>query len=67
MVSNRALAIICVESGLYRFLLHSAPHLTQSIKSFVEELEGCKRDAQNDSQRLKYWSNLQAPKVRELW
>lgn len=65
MVSNRALAIICVESGLHRFLLHDKPNLTQSIKSFVEELEACKRDAQNDSQRLKYWSSLQAPKVRD--
>ena len=63
MVSNRVLAIICIESGLYRFLLHNTPHLSQSIKSFVEELEACKRDAQNDLQRLKYWSNLQAPKV----
>ncbi|KAF8609137.1 hypothetical protein BDV93DRAFT_517997 [Ceratobasidium sp. AG-I] len=63
MVSNRVLAIICVESGLYRFLLHNTPHLTHSVKSFVEELEACKRDAQNDLQRLKYWSNLQAPKA----
>ncbi|KAG9123792.1 hypothetical protein FRC07_013941 [Ceratobasidium sp. 392] len=62
MVSNRVLAIICVESGLHRFLLHDKPSLIQNIKSFVEEVEAGKREAQNDSQRTKHWSNLRAPK-----
>ncbi|KAG8781886.1 hypothetical protein FRC12_021420 [Ceratobasidium sp. 428] len=62
MVSNRVLAIICVESGLHRFLLHDKPSLTQNIKSFVEEVEAGKREAQTDSQRTKHWSNLRAPK-----
>jgi endoribonuclease Dicer len=65
-VSNRALAIICVESGLHRFLMHDTPHLTQSIKSFVEEIEACKHEAKTDAQRLKYWSTLQAPKVKSI-
>lgn len=66
MVSNRALAVICVESGLHRFLMHDAPHLTKHIKSFVEEIEACKQEAKTDSQRLKYWSTLQAPKVESV-
>ncbi|KAG8743606.1 hypothetical protein FRC10_011669 [Ceratobasidium sp. 414] len=62
MVSNRVLAIICVESGLHRFLLHDKPSLTQSIKNFVGAVEAGKREAQTDSQRIKRWSNLKAPK-----
>ncbi|KAG9095108.1 hypothetical protein FRC06_010118 [Ceratobasidium sp. 370] len=62
MVSNRVLAIICVESGLHRFLLHDKQSLTEQIKNFVGEVEAGKREAQTDSQRTKHWSSLRAPK-----
>ncbi|CAE6441045.1 unnamed protein product [Rhizoctonia solani] len=63
MVSNRALAIICIESGLHRYLMHDMNSLAQSIVSFIDEVEKCKQMAQTDSQRLKYWSKLVAPKA----
>ncbi|KAJ1311188.1 hypothetical protein OPQ81_009689 [Rhizoctonia solani] len=63
MVSNRALAIICIESGLHRYLMHDMSSLAQSIIFFIEEVEACKRVAQTDAQRLKYWSKLVAPKA----
>ncbi|KDN36026.1 hypothetical protein RSAG8_11112, partial [Rhizoctonia solani AG-8 WAC10335] len=63
MVSNRALAIICVESGLHRYLIHDMNSLAQSIVSFIEEVEECKQKAQTDAQRLKHWSKLVAPKA----
>ncbi|KDN36025.1 hypothetical protein RSAG8_11111, partial [Rhizoctonia solani AG-8 WAC10335] len=63
MVSNRALAIICVESGLHRYLIHDMNSLAQSIVSFIEEVEECKQKAQTDAQRLKHWSKLAAPKA----
>ncbi|QRV75969.1 endoribonuclease Dicer [Ceratobasidium sp. AG-Ba] len=62
MVSNRVLAIICVESGLHRFLLHDKPTLAQNIKNFVEEVERGKREAQTSPERIRYWSKLRAPK-----
>ncbi|CAE6432434.1 unnamed protein product [Rhizoctonia solani] len=63
MVSNRALAIICVESGLHRYLMHDINSLAQSIISFIEEVETRKHIAQTDAQRLKLWSKLVAPKA----
>ncbi|KAH7344745.1 hypothetical protein B0J17DRAFT_636693 [Rhizoctonia solani] len=63
MVSNRALAIICVESGLHRYLMHDMNSLAQSIVSFIKEVETCKQIAQTDAQRLKRWSKLVAPKA----
>ncbi|CUA73992.1 endoribonuclease Dicer [Rhizoctonia solani] len=63
MVSNRALAVICVESGLHRYLIHDINSLARTIVSFIEAVESCKQKAQTDAQRLKYWSKLVAPKV----
>ncbi|CAE7125714.1 unnamed protein product [Rhizoctonia solani] len=63
MVSNRALAIICIESGLHRYLIHDVNSLTQSIVSFIKAVEECKQKAQTDAQRLKLWSKLVAPKA----
>ena len=63
MVSNRALAIICIESGLHQYLMHDINSLAQSIVTFIDEVQKCKHIAQTDAQRLKYWSKLVAPKV----
>ncbi|CAE6447858.1 unnamed protein product, partial [Rhizoctonia solani] len=63
MVSNRALAVICVESGLHQYLIHDMNSLTKSIVSFIKAVEARKQEAQTDTQRLRYWSKLVAPKA----
>ncbi|KAF8761100.1 PAZ domain [Rhizoctonia solani] len=63
MVSNRALAIICIESGLHQYLMHDINSLAQSIVTFIDEVQKCKQIARTDAQRLKYWSKLVAPKA----
>ncbi|QRW19106.1 endoribonuclease Dicer [Rhizoctonia solani] len=63
MVSNRALAIICIESGLHQYLMHDTNSLAQSIVTFIDEVQKCKQIARTDAQRLKYWSKLVAPKA----
>lgn len=65
-VSNASLAVLCMEIGLYRFLMHSNKPLGEAIASFREDLEERKKESEMNSNgnRIKaYWNKLKPPKV----
>lgn len=68
MVSNSALAAVCVWSGLHQYLLFESPYLENSIRSYASELEVRQ---QNEYAEAKiegrppgqYWLDIEPPKV----
>lgn len=65
-VSNASLAVLCMEMGLYRFLMHSNKALGEAITLFRQDLEQAKEEAENvcHENKLKvYWNKLKPPKV----
>jgi hypothetical protein len=75
MVSNSALAAVCVWSGLQEHLLLESYHLASSIQVYADQLkdkqaaeyEAAERDGRSPGQ---YWLEIEPPKVSEpfhLW
>jgi hypothetical protein len=68
MVSNSALAAVCVWSGLQEYLLFESSQLSSSIQSYADELkerqekeyELAKEEARSPGQ---YWLDTEPPKV----
>ena len=68
MVSNSALAAVCVWSGLHEFLLFESSQLSTSIQEYAIEL----KDKQEQEYLLaeqegrsagQYWHDIEPPKV----
>lgn len=68
MVSNSALAAICVWSGLHEHLLYESYPLAASIQEYVttlkakqnEEYQAAEREGRSPGQ---YWLEIEPPKV----
>lgn len=70
MVSNSALAAVCVSSGLYNHLL-LASRLTSSVTDYMEKLQAKQTEEYELAQLEKrspgqYWQEIEPPKV-SLW
>jgi hypothetical protein len=72
MVTNTALATICVETELYTYIIHDSPALQTSIDDYVREL----KKAQNLEYQLaesegrtpgQYWVDVEPPKAGEKY
>ncbi|KAG1753945.1 uncharacterized protein EDB91DRAFT_1287021 [Suillus paluster] len=68
MVSNSALAAICVRTGLHEYLLYESYALGNSIQSYVEQLEArhqeeYQRAARDGRPPGQYWLNMEPPKI----
>ncbi|KAF9075929.1 hypothetical protein BDP27DRAFT_1540164 [Rhodocollybia butyracea] len=68
MVSNSALAAICVLSGLYQHLLFESATLAQDIRQYVSLLQRAQVDeyalAKKEGRSAgQYWHNIESPKV----
>lgn len=68
MVSNSALAAICVQSGLHEYFLHKSQPLQNSIREYAAKLEASKIEeyqaAELDGRPPgQFWLELTAPKV----
>ena len=69
MVSNSALAAVCVWSGLQEYLLFESSKLSSSIQNYANELkerqekeyELAKEEGRSPGQ---YWLDTEPPKVR---
>jgi endoribonuclease Dicer len=67
MVSNSALAAVCISSGLYNHLL-LATRLTSSVTDYMEKLK-VKQTEEYELARLEkrspgqYWQEIEPPKV----
>ena len=68
MVTNTALATICVETELYKYIIHDSQTLQTSIDEYVREL----KKARNMEYQLaesegrmpgQYWVDVEPPKV----
>lgn len=68
MVSNSALAAVCVWSGLQEYLLFESPYLENSIRAYANELkekqakEYALAEAEGRSPG-QYWLDIEPPKV----
>ena len=69
MVSNSALAAVCVWSGLQQYLLFESNQLSNSIQSYANELKE-RQDkeyalaAEEGRSPGQYWLDTEPPKVR---
>ena len=72
MVSNSALAAVCVWSGLHEFLLFESSQLSTSIQGYAIEL----KDKQEQEYALaeqegrsagQYWHDIEPPKVHIIF
>ena len=69
MVSNSALAAICVITGLHRHLICHSPELKNSIDTYEVTLQSRRareyETATKENRRPgQYWTDLEPPKVR---
>ena len=69
MVTNTALATVCIESGLAKYLLQDSETLTIQIDAFEKELTKARNDEYElarDEGRMpgQYWVDVEPPKVR---
>lgn len=68
MVSNSALAALCVSSGLYRHLHYDSHSLARSFEAYVKKVEAWRLEetkiaAQNDRSPGQYWLDIESPKA----
>jgi len=68
MVSNSALAAVCVWSGLQKYLLFESSQLEHGIQSYVNELNAKQAEEyvlaeQEGRSPGQYWLDLEPPKV----
>jgi len=72
MVSNSALAAVCVWSGLQEYLLFESSQLSSSIQNYANEL----KERQEKEYELameegrspgQYWLDMEPPKVRLVY
>ncbi|KAK7049611.1 Dicer-like protein 1 [Paramarasmius palmivorus] len=68
MVSNSALAAVCVRSGLHQYLLLGSSHLEDNIKSYIGILQ--QKENEEHANAIKehrpigqYWHGVETPKV----
>lgn len=69
MVSNSALAAVCVRSGLYRHLVFDSNGLTAAIKHYVDqlkvkELEEYQKASEEGRSPGQYWVHIEPQKVK---
>ena len=69
MVSNSALAAVCVWSGLHEFLLFESSQLSTSIQGYAIELKGRQEQEyvlaeQEGRSAGQYWLDIEPPKVQ---
>ncbi|KAI6110462.1 hypothetical protein EV401DRAFT_1869432 [Pisolithus croceorrhizus] len=67
MVSNSALAALCVSSGLYEHLHYDSHSLARSFEAYVNKVEArrlqeTKLAAQNERSPGQYWLDIESPK-----
>lgn len=72
MVSNSALAAVCVWSGLHEYLLFESPQLEHSIRAYCNELQICQQreyELAQEERRMpgQYWLDKEPPKVYSPW
>lgn len=68
MVTNFALAAICVEIGLYKYMIYESPSLGAEIDDYVNQLQRARdleyKMADNEGRPPgQYWVDLEPPKV----
>lgn len=68
MVSNSALAAVCVRTGLHAYLLYESYALGNSIQSYAEQLETRRQEEHQKAVRDgrppgQYWLDMEPPKV----
>lgn len=68
MVSNSALAAVCVRTGLHAYLLYESYTLANSIQSYAEQLETrCQEEHQKAIRDGRppgqYWLDMEPPKI----
>jgi hypothetical protein len=68
MCNNRALAAVCVSSGLYKHLMHESDSLAVSIQAYASTIEVKRKgeerlSATQGRSRGQYWLQVEAPKV----
>jgi endoribonuclease Dicer len=72
MVSNSALAAVCVWAGLDEFLLFESTQLSTSIQGYAIELKERQEkeymQAEEEGRSVgQYWLDIEPPKVRFLF
>lgn len=68
MVSNSALAAVCVQTGLHAYLLYESYALGNSIQSYAEQLETRRQEEHQKAVRDgrppgQYWLDMEPPKI----
>ena len=68
MVTNTALATICIESGLYKHIIHTSTTLASSIEVYKEHLDRARAleyQLADTEGRMpgQYWVDIEPPKV----
>lgn len=68
MVSNSALAAVCVLSGLYRHLHYDSYPLGSSFETYIKRLEALRVQETESATREgrspgQYWMDIEPPKV----
>ncbi|KAG1874526.1 hypothetical protein DFJ58DRAFT_315470 [Suillus subalutaceus] len=68
MVSNSALAAVCVRTGLHAYLLYESYALGNSIQSYAEQLETKRQEEHHKAVRDgrppgQYWLDMEPPKI----
>ena len=68
MVSNAALAAICVHAGFHKILLHDSSSLAVSIEEYMEVLKAAKKKEEQLADKEgrsvgQFWSEIEPPKV----
>ncbi|KAI6105665.1 hypothetical protein F5141DRAFT_1189462 [Pisolithus sp. B1] len=68
MVSNSALAALCVSSGLYEHLHYDSHSLARSFEAYVKKVEARRLQetrlaAQNERSPGQYWLDIESPKA----
>lgn len=71
MVSNSALAAVCVWSGLQEHLLFESPQLAASIQGYTDELKQRQQQEYSLAEQEgrspgQYWLDIEAPKVSRI-
>jgi endoribonuclease Dicer len=68
MVTNFALAAVCVDSGLYKHIIYESPTLGVEIGNYAEQLKRARdleyKIADNEGRPPgQYWIDIEPPKV----
>jgi endoribonuclease Dicer len=71
MVSNSALAALCIWAGLHEHLMFESHSLASNIETYVENLQVRQRQeydlAESESRPPgQYWLETEPPKVRDI-